>query len=67
MVIPDLQAYGFAELVSDTTVRLTELHYTGVGLFSRYLQHFVLNFDEKVRALIGSLARSLRSVWTTTL
>jgi len=25
------EAYGFAELVSDTTVRLTELHYTGVG------------------------------------
>merc|ERR1712130_2275 len=25
------EAYGFAELISDTTVRLTQLHYTGVG------------------------------------
>ena len=28
----NLQAFGFAELLSDTTVRLTELFYTGVGL-----------------------------------
>ena len=31
-VLTHLQAYGFAELLSDTTVQLTELHYTGVGI-----------------------------------
>ena len=52
----NLQAVGFVELLSDTTVRLTELFYTGVGLL---LYHSKFNVVQKVPALIGLLAQSL--------
>ena len=53
----NLQAFGFVELLSDTTVRLTELFYTGVGLL---LYHSKFNVVQKVPALIGLWAQSLR-------